>query len=139
MTPEECATIRSIARWVLPVLVGPSTAVTPKPGARPSEGIGAIEEKGMLSNVSASPTLVASRQIVYHNATPRRSQLKFWNESGTNRARIGDSHFCGGVHRNIWIPYALSITRSRLTTVSDVVESGRAPRPVSNRNETSVK
>src|ERR1700722_4674366 len=26
--------MRSIARWVLPVLVGPSTAVTPAPGAR---------------------------------------------------------------------------------------------------------
>src|SRR5664279_3568161 len=34
MTPEECATIRSMARCVLPVLVGPSTAVTPAPGAR---------------------------------------------------------------------------------------------------------
>src|SRR5690349_3715329 len=34
MTPDECANIRSIARWVLPVLVGPSTAVTPAPRAR---------------------------------------------------------------------------------------------------------
>src|ERR1700759_3723769 len=34
MTPDECASRRSIARWVLPVLVGPSTAVTPLPGAR---------------------------------------------------------------------------------------------------------
>jgi hypothetical protein len=76
----------------------------------------------MLSRASASPALVASRQTMYHNATPRRSQLKFWNESGTNRARIDDSHFCGVVHRNIWIPYALSITRSRLTTVNDVTE-----------------
>ena len=32
--PEECASIRSMARCVLPVLVGPSTAVTPAPGAR---------------------------------------------------------------------------------------------------------
>ncbi len=31
--PDECASIRSMARWVLPVLVGPSTAVTPAPGA----------------------------------------------------------------------------------------------------------
>src|SRR5437764_8267947 len=40
MMPEECASIRSIAKWVLPVLVGPSTAVTPAPGARslPNEG-----------------------------------------------------------------------------------------------------
>jgi hypothetical protein len=26
-----CATIRSMAKWVFPVLVGPSTAVTPRP------------------------------------------------------------------------------------------------------------
>ena len=31
--PLECASIRSIARCVLPVLVGPSTAVTPAPGS----------------------------------------------------------------------------------------------------------
>src|SRR5690348_11567246 len=34
MIPDECASIRSMARCVLPVLVGPSTAVTPAPGAR---------------------------------------------------------------------------------------------------------
>src|SRR5262249_44044286 len=34
--PEECASIRSMARCVLPVLVGPSTAVTPEPRARSS-------------------------------------------------------------------------------------------------------
>ena len=32
--PEECASIRSMARCVLPVLVGPSTAVTPAPRVR---------------------------------------------------------------------------------------------------------
>ena len=31
---------------------------------------------------------------MYHNATPSRSRLKVWNESGTNRARIGDSSPC---------------------------------------------
>src|ERR1044071_10342925 len=34
--PLECASMRSIARCVLPVLVGPSTAVTPAPRARAS-------------------------------------------------------------------------------------------------------
>jgi hypothetical protein len=33
MLPEECASMRSMARCVLPVLVGPSTAVTPAPRA----------------------------------------------------------------------------------------------------------
>src|SRR5262245_22543507 len=32
--------MRSIARWVLPVLVGPSTAVTPVPRARASRLVG---------------------------------------------------------------------------------------------------
>src|SRR5674476_1584413 len=32
--PLECASMRSMARWVLPVLVGASTAVTPTPRAR---------------------------------------------------------------------------------------------------------
>ncbi|WP_291336168.1 hypothetical protein [Albidovulum sp.] len=33
--PDECASMRSMARWVLPVLVGPSTAVTPWPRTAP--------------------------------------------------------------------------------------------------------
>ena len=46
--------MRSIASLVLPVLVGPSTAVTPEPGARPlpdSEGGG--DESAMFYWVSA--------------------------------------------------------------------------------------
>src|SRR5262249_18722863 len=33
MIPDECASMRSMARWVFPVFVGPSTAVTPVPRA----------------------------------------------------------------------------------------------------------
>src|ERR1051326_6347504 len=47
MMPEECANIRSIARWVLPVLVGPRTAVTPTPRARASRGTGEENETGI--------------------------------------------------------------------------------------------
>ena len=36
--------MRSIARWVLPVLVGPSTAVTPAPRARASRLVGEENE-----------------------------------------------------------------------------------------------
>src|SRR4051794_31584033 len=54
MTPEECASIRSIARWVLPVLVGPSTAVTPLPGARPLEKPGGEDEMLIFARISAS-------------------------------------------------------------------------------------
>src|SRR5579872_1499551 len=40
MMPDECASIRSIARWVLPVFVGPRTALTrgAKPESRPGMG-----------------------------------------------------------------------------------------------------
>jgi hypothetical protein len=71
----------------LPVLVGPSTAVTPKPGARPLANVGAEEEKTMFSG----DFCVVGVGEVFHNATHLRSRLKLWNESGTNRARIGDS------------------------------------------------
>src|SRR2546429_4728918 len=85
MTPEECASIRSIARWVLPVLVGPSTAVTPAPGARslPNE----VGEKAIFCRCF----LRRVRLGVFHNATAMPSRLKLWNESGTKRARIADS------------------------------------------------
>jgi hypothetical protein len=68
--------------------VGPSTAVTPKPGARPLANVGAEEEKTMFSG----DFWVVDVGEVFHNATHVRSRLKFWNESGTNRARIGDSY-----------------------------------------------
>jgi hypothetical protein len=35
---------------------------------------------------------VAGVRQMFHNATHLRSRLKLWNESGTNRARIGDSY-----------------------------------------------
>src|SRR5687768_7207414 len=45
--PDECATMRSIARCVLPVLVGPRTAVTPTPRARASRLWGGEKERGI--------------------------------------------------------------------------------------------
>src|SRR5262249_38916278 len=47
MIPLEWPSMRSIARWVLPVLVGPSTAVTPAPRARASRLIGEEKEMGI--------------------------------------------------------------------------------------------
>jgi hypothetical protein len=49
---------------------------------------GAEEEKTMLSG----DFCVVGVGEVFHNATHLRSRLKLWNESGTNRARIGDSY-----------------------------------------------
>src|ERR1700730_8519342 len=47
MIPEEWASIRSMARCVLPVLVGPRTAVTPAPRARASRATGEEKEMGI--------------------------------------------------------------------------------------------
>jgi len=82
--PEEWASIRSMARCVLPVFVGPSTAVTPAPRTRASRSAG--EEKEMAITF---PGL--SRAHLYHYATVEKLVFKLWNESRTNRARIADS------------------------------------------------
>src|SRR5271156_1556582 len=47
MMPEEWASMRSMARWVLPVLVGPNTAVTPAPRARRSRSVEGENEIGI--------------------------------------------------------------------------------------------
>jgi hypothetical protein len=47
MMPDEWASMRSMARWVLPVLVGPSTAVTPVPRALESRLVGEENEIGI--------------------------------------------------------------------------------------------
>jgi hypothetical protein len=47
MMPDEWASMRSMARWVLPVLVGPSTAVTPAPRALESRLVGEEKEIGI--------------------------------------------------------------------------------------------
>ena len=62
--------MRSMARWVLPVLVGPSTAVTPAPRVRLSRLAG--EEKVM--GIRGLFGLAA--RLLYHNATGKRSRLK---------------------------------------------------------------
>src|ERR1700738_4502299 len=99
MMPEECATIRSIARWVLPVLVGPSTAVTPAPGARSWANGEEDDGKAMfywVFCVAAGWALIRKWNTRGSETVPQcdalRPRIRFWNESGTNRARIGDSH-----------------------------------------------
>src|SRR5215213_6534938 len=85
--PEECASMRSIARWVLPVLVGPSTAVTPVPRARASRR-GAVEKEMAIKGPGYSEEISLRRRSrparlttdggetasipcsLYHNATP---------------------------------------------------------------------
>src|SRR5215213_7074988 len=89
--PDECPSIRSMARNVLPVLVGPSTAVTPAPRRRPSRVTGDENEIGIRFPGWGGPLSAGGLAFVYHNATPDQRALNFGNESGTNPARIGDS------------------------------------------------
>src|SRR3954471_23789093 len=75
--------MRSIARWVLPVLVGPSTAVTPAPRARASRFTGEENEMAILcpENRKASRPF---QPLLYHNATVERLPLR----CGTSPERI---------------------------------------------------
>src|ERR1700726_2226555 len=86
MMPEECASIRSIARWVLPVLVGPSTAVTPAPGTRPLASVGGDDEKAMFYWVSASLEIyncVIMRRLCDRGLSSRTSPERIAPESVT--------------------------------------------------------
>src|SRR6202166_4268311 len=86
-----------MARWVFPVLVGPSTAVTPAPRARKLRSAGGENEIGIKGPALTPFPAFRLRQgpggdvFLYHNVTLERPVLKMWNESGTNRGRIGDS------------------------------------------------
>src|SRR6185295_14402356 len=94
MTPDECASIRSMARWVLPVLVGPSTAVTAVPRLRAPRGAGDENEIAISFPGWGAPASAAGPLSVPQCVTLRRRKgvwLNVANESGTNRARIADS------------------------------------------------
>src|SRR5580698_7001994 len=79
-----------MARWVFPVLVGPSTAVTPAPRARWSRSAGGEKEIGIKNPAFASTGRI-KHSVLYHNVTLERPVLNMWNESRTKRGRIGDS------------------------------------------------
>src|SRR5947209_8485970 len=64
MMPVECASMRSIARCVLPVLVGPSTAVTPAPRARASRLAGCENETAIGFPVSVSGDHGKNRSVM---------------------------------------------------------------------------
>ena len=66
--PDECASIRSSARWVLPVLVGPSTAVTPAPRARRSRLIEGAKEIGIRGLIYAKNYAKAAASVSQQHA-----------------------------------------------------------------------
>src|SRR6185312_12986571 len=93
MIPLECASIRSIARWVLPVLVGPSTAVTPAPRARAS--LAWVEKEIVIKFLGAAagmiPALRRCRKSRCRISGGRhQTRINPPNEPRTNRGRIAD-------------------------------------------------
>src|ERR1051325_9581504 len=105
MMPDEWASIRSIARCVLPVLVGPSTAVTPWPRATASRDVTEEKEIGIRGPAGRSHRPLA-RPFVYHNATPAAANSAVGRVSRTSLERIAsesltppESEF---VPRDIW-------------------------------------
>src|SRR6185295_18414962 len=68
ITPDECPSIRSMARCVLPVLVGPSTAVTPAPGARSAAYVEG--EKAMSRRCFFYAFVIARSEAVTQSIVP---------------------------------------------------------------------
>src|SRR5580704_3268158 len=85
MMPEEWASMRSMARWVLPVLVGPSTAVTPWPRARGSRSPGELNEMGIPASAGArTGRRVTYTSYLYHNATKTDGTAAVFPRPGTS-------------------------------------------------------
>jgi hypothetical protein len=51
----------------------------------------AAKRKSALQIRLWSGIIAGNEALLYHNVTLERPVLKMWNESGTNRGRIGDS------------------------------------------------
>jgi hypothetical protein len=71
--------------------------VTPAPRARRLRSAGGEKEIGIKNPAFTPPSSSLAGEgrvgvgFLYHNATLERPVLNMWNESGTNRGRIGDS------------------------------------------------
>src|SRR6185437_5044251 len=93
--PLEWASIRSMARCVLPVLVGPSTAVTPAPRARADRLGWGENEMGITRPDWRRASCITMRR-------QKRPQLSF----GTSLERIAPESLTRGlydfVHGDIW-------------------------------------
>src|SRR6185436_11776618 len=68
--PLECASMRSIARCVLPVLVGPSTAVTPAPRARTSRAEWEENDIDINNPADSYGNQVVTRAIIRKSSIP---------------------------------------------------------------------
>ena len=89
MMPLGYCSMRSTVMWVLPVFVGPSTAVTPRLRSEGGWIPGAWKASFMRDAPCARSAVepLSSARI----GTVRRVFVHTSNGMGTNRARIGDS------------------------------------------------
>src|SRR5580700_224562 len=86
MMPEEWASMRSMARCVLPVLVGPRTAVTPAPRARESRATGEEKEMGISCPEGGAGRVL--RTAIRPFCTTMRRVMGFGLSSRTSLERI---------------------------------------------------
>ena len=102
--------MRSIAKWVLPVLVGPRTAVTPAPGNRSLENNGADDDRDIIQSVRITLTTQTPQQAT--QTTPdilkcltmqrfSRCDLSFGTGPERKRPESLTQVVFGFVHRNI--------------------------------------
>src|SRR6185312_6119732 len=107
--PDECASMRSMARWVLPVLVGPRTAVTPAPRAR-GERLEGEENDRVITrpNWRRGHRVRPGAAFLYHNATAAMLSGARELSFGTSLERIAPESLTrtqyGFVHGDIWPP-----------------------------------
>jgi hypothetical protein len=74
----------------LPVLVGPSTAVTPAPGARPLEKLGGEEEKAMISGGFFDVLVLARPRVIARSEATKQSIVSVCVKDGLLRYARND-------------------------------------------------
>src|SRR4029079_1838887 len=101
--PDEWPSIRSMARWVLPVLVGPSTAVTPAPRRRPSRVTGDENEIGIgFPGWEARFPRGQAPSVSQCDAGSARAVTKRTSLERTAPESLTPG-LCGFVHGDIWL------------------------------------
>ena len=120
--------MRSMARWVLPVLVGPSTAVTPAPRARPSRAAGDENEMaisfpgwGRPASAAGTPFCITMRRR-RTGASPRLKLCeRVRNES---RPESADSQRCrASFTATCWIDPAAAKPQHRVVSDAPTLSS----------------
>src|SRR5258705_9877759 len=88
MIPDEWASMRSMARWVLPVLVGPSTAVTPAPRPPGLRFVGDENEMGISRPIKLAFRMFRASSAVdlkFLSGLPRVRHRNFKSKTALER------------------------------------------------------